>query len=148
ELQPDNYKAHADLVNMLSADYASTSKPDDLATAKQHTDLLLLKQPNEPTTHLAMANLLDVQKKYRDAIEEIQKAIALNPNQGDFYLNLAMVQTKAGEFDAAEANYKKAVNLKASEADPRMALVAFYQFRGRYPEAEQEIRRVVSSDPR
>ena len=27
ELQPDNYKAHADMVNMLAADYASTSNP-------------------------------------------------------------------------------------------------------------------------
>src|SRR5215470_1100430 len=62
ELQPDNYKAHADLANMLAADYASTSNPSDLKAAQEHIDLLLQKQPNGPETHLAIANLLNVQQ--------------------------------------------------------------------------------------
>ena len=148
ELDPDNYKAHADMTNMLAADYAASSNPLDLTNAKQHTDLLLAEQPNDPDTHLAVANLLSAQQKYPEAITEIEKAIALGPNKGDSYLSLALVETKAGKFDAAEANFNKAVDLKATVADPRMALVAFYRFRDRYPEAEQEIRKVISSDPK
>ena len=34
ELQPDNYKAHADMANMLAADYASTDNPSDITTPK------------------------------------------------------------------------------------------------------------------
>ena len=122
ELQPDNYKAHADMTNMLAADYAASSNPRDLTTAQEHTDLLLAEQPNDPDTHMAIANLLSAQRKYPEAIEEIEKAIALDPNKGDSYLSLALVETKAGEFDAAEANFNKAVDLKATAADPRMTL--------------------------
>jgi len=148
ELQPDNYKAHADMANMLAIDYATTSNSSELTTAREHIDLLLQKQPNDPETHLGVANLLNAQQKYREAIEEIQKAIALGPNHGDSYLTLALVETKIGQFDAAEANYKKAVDLKATAANPHLVLAAFYQLRGRYPEAEQEIQSVISSDPK
>ncbi|MBO0910569.1 MAG: tetratricopeptide repeat protein [Acidobacteria bacterium] len=148
ELQPDNYKAHADIANMLAADYASTADKSDLATAKEHADLLLRKQPNDPDTHLTISNLLNAQQKYPQAIAEIQKAIALDPKHGDAYLALAVIETKTGKFDAAEADYKKAVDLKATAANPHMELAAFYQFRGRYPEAEQEITSVISSDPK
>ncbi|MBO0910568.1 MAG: tetratricopeptide repeat protein [Acidobacteria bacterium] len=148
ELQPDNYKAHADSANILAAAYASTSNPTYLATAKEHTDLLLEKQPNDPDTHLTVSNLLNVQQKYPEAIAEIKKAIALDPKRGDAYLALAVIETKTGTFDAAEADYKKAVELKPAAAAPHMSLAAFYQFRGRYPEAEQEVQRVISSDPK
>ena len=148
ELQPDHYKAHADMVNMLAADYASTSNPGDLTSAKEHTDLLLEKQPNDPDTHIAVANFLNAQQKYPEAIAEIQKAITLAPNRGDSYLNLALVETKTGQFDAAEANYKKAIDLKAEGENPHMALAAFYQTRGRYPEAEQQVQAVIAADPK
>jgi len=148
ELQPDNYKAHADLANMLAADYASTSNASDLTIAREQTNLLLQKQPNDPDTHLTVANVLSAQRKYKEAIEEIQKAITLGPNHGDFYLVLAQADAKAGDFNAAEANYKKAVDLKATGTNPRMALAEFYQSRGRNPEAEQEIEKVIASDPK
>lgn len=48
---------HADIANMLATDYASTFNPNDLPTAQKHIDLLLEKQPNDPETHLAIANL-------------------------------------------------------------------------------------------
>jgi len=148
DLQPDNYKAHADMVNMLASDYASAANPSDLTAAQEHIDVLLRQQPNDPATHLAIANLLNAQQKYAQGIEEVQKAVDLAPNRGDSYVNLALVETKAGQFDAAEASYKKAVDLQATEMNPRMALAAFYQLRGRYPEAEQELESVISSDPK
>ncbi len=148
ELQPDNYKAHADMANMLAADYVSTGNPSDISTAEEHTDLLLKKQPNDPDSHIAAANLLNAQQKFPEAIAEIQKAIALAPARGDSYLNLALVQTKVGQFDSAEANYKKAIDLNAQGENAHLALAAFYQTRGRYPEAEQQVQLVIAADPK
>jgi cellulose synthase operon protein C len=148
ELQPDNYKAHADMANMLAADYASTANPSDISTAEEHTNLLLQKQPNDPDSHLAAANLLNAERKFPEAIAEIQKAITLAPTRGDSYLNLALVQTRTGQFDAAEANYKKAIDLNAQGQNGHMALAAFYQNRGRYAEAEQQVQSVIASDPK
>jgi len=148
ELQPDNYKARADIANMLASDYAATSNTSELKAAKEHADFLLAKQPNDPDTHLTIANLLGAQKQYPEALAEIQKAIALAPNKGDSYLALALVETKAGEFDLAEANYRKAIDLEGTASTPRMELAAFYQSRSRYPEAEQLVKSVISSDPK
>ncbi|MGH9514613.1 MAG: tetratricopeptide repeat protein [Terriglobales bacterium] len=148
ELQPDNYKAHADMANMLAADYVSTGNPSDISTAEEHTGLLLQKQPNDPDSHIAAANLLNAERKFPEAIAEIQKAIALAPARGDSYLNLALVQTKVGQFDSAEANYKKAIDLKAQGENAHMALAAFYQTRGRYSEAEQQVQLVIAADPK
>ncbi|HEX3106044.1 MAG TPA: tetratricopeptide repeat protein [Terriglobales bacterium] len=148
ELQPDNYKAHADMANMLAADYVSTANPSDISTAEEHTDLLLKKQPNDPDSHIAAANLLNAERKFPEAIAEIQKAIALGPKRGDSYLNLALVQTKVGQFDSAEANYKKAIDLNAQGENARLALAAFYQSRGRYPEAEQQVQLVIAANPK
>jgi tetratricopeptide (TPR) repeat protein len=148
ELDPDNYKAHADMANLLTADYAATSNPADLTNAKQHTDLLLEKRPNDPETHLALANLLNVEKQDDQAIAEVQKAIALAPNRGDSYLSLALMQTRARQFDSAEASYKKAIELNATAANPHIALAAFYVGRNRYPEAEQQVQTAISADPK
>lgn len=148
DLRPDNYKAHADMANMLALDYSSTSNPSALTAAQEHLDVLLQKRPNDPDTHLAFANLLNAQKKYSQGMAEVQKAIALAPNRGDSYLELARFETKVDQFDAAEANYKKAIDLQTTAMNGRMALAAFYQLRGRYQEAEQEVESVISSDPK
>jgi hypothetical protein len=35
-------------------------------------------------------------QKYREAIEETQRAVALGPNRADSYLTMALVETKIG----------------------------------------------------
>ena len=144
DLQPDNYKAHADLANLLIA----SGGTDELKQAQEHTDLLLEKQPNSPDTHIAIANLLNKQQKTDLALAEMKKATTLGPDRGDAFLDLAVLQAQANQPEAAEASYKKAIALNAPGANPRLALAAFYQSRQRYPEAEQEIKQVISSDPK
>ncbi len=114
ELQPGNYKAHVDIANLLIAG-------GQVKMAQEHTDLLLDKQPNDPDTHLVVANLLAAEQRFDQAIAETQKAIALAPDRGDFYLNLALLQTKSNQPEAAEINYKKAINFKANAANPHLA---------------------------
>src|SRR5205823_12182683 len=121
-------------------------QPDQFKEAQVHTDLLQQKQPNSPDTHIAIANLLNRQQKTAQALAEMQKALSLGPDRGDAYLDLAVLQGEANQPDAAEANYKKAIELKAPGANPRLALAAFYQSRSRYAEAEQEIKQVIASD--
>ena len=141
ELDPENYKARLDLANLLSAG-------GEVKAAQEHVDLLLQKRPNDPLSHLAAGNLLGRQQRFSEAIVEIRKAIALAPDSGDAYLNLALAQTAANLPDQAEPNYKKAIELKAVGANPRLALVAFYQQRGRYADAEQQVQQVIAQDPK
>src|SRR5207247_10849277 len=59
ELQPDNYKAHGEIANLLIAG-------NELRMAQEHTTILAEKQPNDPDTHITLANLLAAQHKFNE----------------------------------------------------------------------------------
>ena len=144
ELQPDNYKARADIVNLL----VLSGQPDSLKAAQEQVELLQQKQPNDPDTHIAAGNLLSRQQKYLEAIAEMQKAVTMAPDRGDAYLDLAILEAQSNQPEAAEANFKKAIGLKQNGGNPRLMLAAFYQSRSRYPEAEQQVQQMIAADPK
>lgn len=144
ELQPDNYKAHAEIANILIL----SGQPESLRAAQDHVDLLQQKQPNDPDTHIAAGNLLSREQKFSEAIAEMQKAVTLGPDRGDAYVDLATLELQANQPEAAETNYKKAIGLKASGTNPRLMLAEFYQSRSRYAEAEQQLDQMIASDPK
>ena len=55
----------------------------------------------------------------------MQKAIALDPSDWDLYLNLALMQMKNHQPDAAETNFKKAVELNPRAPTARLMLGTF-----------------------
>src|SRR5215813_7795277 len=55
ELDPENYKAHLEIANLLNAN-------GQVKEAQEHVDWLLQKQPNEAASHLAAANVLGRQQ--------------------------------------------------------------------------------------
>ncbi|MBV9183369.1 MAG: tetratricopeptide repeat protein [Acidobacteria bacterium] len=140
ELDPDNFKAHIDIANLLIAN-------GQLDGAREHTDLLRDKQASNPDAHVAIAHLCEAEHKLDLAVTELEKAISLAPQRGDLYLDLAVLETKAKLPDAAELDFKKAVDLKAS-GNPRIVLAAFYESRGRYSNAEQEVQAAISANPK
>jgi len=144
ELQPDNYKAHAEIANLLIL----SGQAESLKIAQDHVDLLKQKQPNDPDTHIAAGNLLSREQKYSEAISEMEKAVSLGPDRGDAYVDLAMLEAQASQPEAAEANFKKAIGLKANGTNPRLILSEFYQSRGRYAEAEQQLDQMIAADPK
>src|SRR5204863_1965140 len=87
ELQPEHYKAKADLANLLIATSRSgvgSVNLDQIKTAQGYADSLLEKRPNDPESHIVAANLSGVQQKYDQALAETQKAISLAPDHGDY----------------------------------------------------------------
>jgi len=75
----------------------------------------------------------------------MQKALQLDPNRSDAYLNLAMLQMGGQQWDGAEASFKKAVDLSPKSTNALLSLGNFYQTRGRFPEAEQWFRRAIAT---
>jgi tetratricopeptide (TPR) repeat protein len=139
ELQPDNYLAHIDLLNLVIAGR-------DFRTAQAELDLLQKKQPDSPAVHLAAANLLIAQEKYEDAQREITTAIRLAPGESEPYERLATLQMRMTQPEQAESNFKKAVQLNPKATSSLLALAGYYQSQGRFPEAEQQLRQAISND--
>src|SRR5579864_5014889 len=124
ELNPDNYPAQVDLANLLISGR-------DLRQARTHLDILRLKQPDSPDTYEAWANYYAAQDNLASAIQEMQKGVAAGPSRSESYLNLALLQLRAGFPDQAEGNFKKAADLDPKALNAQLALGAFYQSRNR-----------------
>jgi tetratricopeptide (TPR) repeat protein len=150
ELTPDNYRAHTDLANLLDTVRNPDGSPveETLKQAKSHLDILREKQPNSPETHQAWANYDAVQNNMAAAMQEMQQAIAADPNRSESYLLLAIFQLRSDLPDQAEANFKKATEVDPKAMNAQLALGGFYQTRGRLPEAEQQFKRAIDVDPK
>jgi cellulose synthase operon protein C len=150
ELDPDNYRAHTDLANLLVTVRNPDGTPvqDSLRQAKTHLDILRDRQPNNPETHEAWANYYSAQNKLTSAIQEMQQAISLGPDRSESYLLLALFQLRADLYDQAEVNFKKAVEVDPKSTGAQLALGGFYQARNRMPEAEQQFQRAIAIDPK
>jgi len=154
DLAPDNYQAHTDLANLLIASSRNLdgSRKQDyedyLKRARTHLDILHDKQPDSANTHLAWANFYAAQDNLGGALQEMQKAIAADPNRADSYLILAQLQVRAELPDRAEISYKKAAELAPKAMNAQLALAGFYLSRNRLPEAEQQFKHAIDADPK
>jgi len=150
ELAPDNYRARTDLANLLVTVRNPDGSPmqDTLKQAKAHLDVLRDKLPNSPETHEAWANYDSAQNNIGAAMQEMQQAIAIDPNRSESYLLLALLQLRSNLTDQAEANFKKAVAVDPKAMNAELALGGFYQSRNRLPEAEEQFRHAIEMDPK
>ena len=150
ELAPDNYRAHTDLANLLlmARNPDGSPMPDALKQAKAHLDILKDKQPDNPETHEAWASYYAVQNNLSAAIQEMQHAIALDPNRSESYLQLALFHLGSNLPDKAEENFKKATEVDPKASNAQLALGGFYQSRNRLPEAESQFKHAVELDPK
>ncbi len=154
DLAPDNYQAHNELANLLIAgahnpDGSRNQNYDEyLKQARTHLDILHEKVPDSPDTHLAWANYYAAQDNLGTALQEMQKAIAADPNRPESYLSLALLQLRAQLPDQAETNFKKAAAIGPKLMNVQLALGGFYQSRNRMAEAEQQFKHAIEVDPK
>src|SRR5206468_10514545 len=76
--------------------------------------LLVRRPPPRPTLFPYTTLFRSRERRLNEAIAEMQKAIALAPTRGDAFYDLALLQSQANLPDAAETNYKKAIEDRKS----------------------------------
>jgi tetratricopeptide (TPR) repeat protein len=81
------------------------------------------------------------------ALREFQKAIEIDPQRVDSYLNLGAVYVSARQPAEAEGVYKKAVEANPKSSQARVALGQFYFSVGKMAEAEAELQAAIKLDP-
>jgi cellulose synthase operon protein C len=154
EITPDNFQAHAEIANMMIAVATTNRNPDGsinhdyLKQAQPHLDVLRAEQPDNPETRVAWANFYAAQDNLPAALQEMQKAVAVDPGRAESYLGLALLQLRANLPDQAEINFKKAAERGPKVMNVQLALGGFYQSRNRLPEAEQQFKHAIEVDPK
>jgi TolB-like protein/DNA-binding winged helix-turn-helix (wHTH) protein len=85
---------------------------------------------------------------YRIAREEVQRALALNPNLAAAHLQMGRIQQQV-DFDwtAADASFKRAVELEPGNAEAIATAASCAKLVGRFDEALRLNRRAVKLDP-
>ena len=92
------------------------------ASAMEFYENYLKTYPKANDTRITYARLLLVEKNYGKAREQFEKLLAENPGNADVALAVGLLSMELREYDIAESNFKKALEL--DYRDPGM--VRFY----------------------
>jgi tetratricopeptide (TPR) repeat protein len=140
DLLPDDMGAQMDAAEAL----LQTGQFQD---ARSRADLVIARDPDNVRAHtvkgLATAGLKDMD----GALEEIQRALELDPTHATSYANLGAIQIARGQSDEAEAALKKAVALAPGDVQPQLALATFYWRTNRRDMAEATLEHAVADSP-
>ncbi len=134
---------------------ASLTQAKELEAAGNYEQAITLLQQTtqtDPSQDLLWAYLGDAQrgaKKYTDAIESYQKAIAIKPDSGTYLNGLADAYAKSGQTDKAVQQYAA-----AAQADPTNAGTYYYNEgavftnTGKVDEAVAAFDKAIQLDPK
>jgi tetratricopeptide (TPR) repeat protein len=116
--------------------------------AKTRSEKVLALDSKNVTALILKANALAGLKDSDRAIEEINAAITLDPEDARSYAALGTIEMSKGRRDQAEAAFKRAVDAQPSSSLAQLSLASFYWSGGRLAEAEPILKRALALDPR
>lgn len=139
EIDPTNVQAQLELGNLLGA-------AQSYEEAQAVVDKILQGNPNNADAHALQANLKIGQGDAETGMQELQRAIALDPKRPEFYVQIAALQS-VKNIDAAEENLKAALAVNSNFVPALASLATLYRRNGRTIEAEDLLRRAITADP-
>lgn len=85
--------------------------------------------------------------EYREALENFEVALTLNPHDPALHFNVAECYDRLGDAARAEQYYRYALDRTPDNADARLALCALYYRTGRAPQANRMIEEELTAHP-
>ncbi len=108
---------------------------------------VLSKQPNNPAA-LHLMGMVNFQAgKLEEALDWMDRAIAIEPNVADFHVNRGVVLDGLGQLDLAISAYRRAAELKQNVPEIHANLGNVLRKSGRLDEAALECRRAIELRP-
>jgi tetratricopeptide (TPR) repeat protein len=94
------------------------------------------------------AQVLSALGRYDDAIVTLSRAMEMDPNYSEYYLERGGLLLKLERFDEAEEDLRRAIELSPPYAESWTDLGQCYRAAGRMPDAEHAYTRALDLDPR
>ncbi|HEX2694935.1 MAG TPA: hypothetical protein VHP61_04225, partial [Acidobacteriota bacterium] len=86
--------------------------------------------------------------RYDDAVSLLEEAVRLRKNKGDYYLLLAMAESKIPSYrKKAEEDFLKAVGLEPWNPEAYVGLGCLYKNEGLMTKAARQFQKAVDADP-
>jgi Flp pilus assembly protein TadD len=122
EERPDD----AELFQLLGRLYLEEGRLKEARAAYERS---LALDPCDPFTHLYLGNWCWRCGKHKEALERFQYAAELSPDLAVAYWCQGDIHQAQGQFDLAEAAYRKAVEVDPNDPQARRKLSEWYEFR-------------------
>lgn len=108
-----------------------------------------LAQPDprtlDPAIHLKKARKLASVKKYKEALQEINKALFGNAHYWEAWYEGAYIYQLQGRRKEAIAKYSKLLDLKPDYTEARINLGSLLRHDGKFQQAESQYKKVIAS---
>lgn len=111
--------ANVDALYYLAMAYFRLEQP---GRAEQCLRWMFERNPDSPLLHLRTGNVLGSNRKFREAIAELKKAAALDPNLPDVYLQLGMAYIGMKDAQAAQEAIEEEVRRHPGSAEAYLVL--------------------------
>lgn len=146
--QDDGYAlAHAGLGEAYWRKYQLTKDARWVAAARDSCAAALRRADNLAPVYVTLGLVDAGTGRYAEAVNELKRAVALDPSNGDAYRELAGAYQALGRTADAEATFKTAIGVRPTYWANYNALGGLYFRLSRYAEAEAQFKRVIALTP-
>jgi adenylate cyclase len=150
-MEPELFNAYAGLASTHLMDVwlgSSRSPRESLGKAAKFCKKAIALDENQDVPHSILGHIYALMRQYDKAIEEGQRAVAINSNSADAYVWLGMSLTYAGRSEEAIKMFKKGMRLSPFPPGYFMQnLGNAYREADRYEEAITEYKKCIKRLP-
>lgn len=148
-IEPGYAPAHAGLADTCSFLYMYWAPTDENRRCADESSRRALEfGPNVAEAHVSRGLALTLQKRYEDAANEFEAAIALNPRLYEAWYFFARSAYVAGDPARAAERFERAGEIQPEAYDNWGLLANAYNSLGRHEDAERSFRRAVEAAER
>ena len=108
---------------------------------------LLARNPRDVEAQLLLANSLAGLRDLEGAVQEVERAIEVDPTRSLSYANLGVIELTRGKPEQAEAAFRNAIQIDPSSVAARLGLANLLWAGGRLDEAEANLKAVLDQGP-
>jgi tetratricopeptide (TPR) repeat protein len=124
------------------------AKNGNVEEAAQINERMLARDPQNLSILLNMLYLARFLNRLDGQVDVLyERAKQINPNVAQTYDYYGVVLVRQGKFDAASAALRKAIELRADDAEPHKFLGQILEQQHRLPEAIEQYQRALALDP-
>jgi tetratricopeptide (TPR) repeat protein len=112
-----------------------------------YADSLVTKYPDDERAHMIMGNAYQARQDFNKAVENFQKATAIDSNYSPAYNSLGYALRALGKNDEAEKAFKKYIALIPNDPNPYDSYAELLLKMGRFDESIPQYQKALSLDP-
>lgn len=137
----------AEQVQALERDLAEAMEQGKVASLLPRLSQLMREHPDEPQTHLILANATLSLGQFERALGHLEEALQLDPKQAQVHLLAGTVAMELNRPNVAGKHYNQALELDPSNNTYRLHLASAYMKQRQFNEARGLLLQALQRDP-